>query len=358
MVRRVLVLALLFASPALALAGDAITYRIRQTVTLSAIDEKAKTVEWWVSIPDDHRDQEVLDLSVVSAPGPWRVVREAERGNRFLYVEANSPGKSSLDVVVEFTVRRRPVAAGIDPSKVGAIDDSNRAIFAEELRLDAPNMEVSPEVAKMAAEACGSEKNLAKQAELLLARVAEVADHYSKDPSKPSCGIGSAKACLAQGGGCCTDLHSLFIAMARSRGIPARLQMGYRVQEKNEGKEVDPGYRCWVEYFLPNYGWVPADIVEADAPGGLGKAVWFTGLTERRIWLNEGRDFVLPPNDSKTRVNHMSIAYAEIDGVPARLLPEGDLKPQITRKILCETVVAKTADASDAVGARAAEGGR
>ncbi len=32
-------------------------------------------------------------------------------------------------------------------------------------------------------------------------------------------------------------------------------------------------------------------------------------------------------------VNHMSIAYAEIDGEPARLLPEGDLKPQITRTV-------------------------
>ena len=357
MSRRSLLLALLLTVPSLALAGDTVTYRIRQTVTLNAIDEKAKTVEWWVSIPDDHRDQEVLDLSVVSAPGPWRIVREADHGNRFLYVEAASPGKSSLDVVVEFTVRRRAVAAKVDASEVGAISDANRAFFAEELRLDSPNMEVSPEVAKMAADACGDEKNLAKQAEKLLDKVAEIADHYSKDPSKPNCGIGSVQACLKNGGGCCTDLHSLFIAMARSRGIPARLQMGYRVQEKNEGKEVDPGYRCWVEYFLPNYGWVPADIVEADAPAGLGKAVWFTGLTERRIWLNEGREFLLPPNDSKTRVNHMSIAYAEVDGVPARLLPEGDLKPQITRKVLCETIVAKTADASGARTEPAKAGG-
>ena len=53
---------------------------------------------------------------------------------------------------------------------------------------------------------------------------------------------------------------------ARARGIPARLQMGYRLRETNEGKEVDPGYRCWAEYFVPNYGWVSADIVEADAP--------------------------------------------------------------------------------------------
>src|SRR6185503_19355741 len=123
---------------------------------------------------------------------------------------------------------------------------------------------------KLADEACGAETNLALQAQKLLALVADTADHYSKDPSKPKCGVGDAGDCLTNGGGCCTELHSLFIALARARGIPARLQMGYRLKEANAGKEVDPGYRCWAEYFLPGYGWVPADIVEADDPKGLG----------------------------------------------------------------------------------------
>lgn len=51
--------------------------------------------------------------------------------------------------------------------------------------------------------------------------------------------------------------------------VSARLEMGYRLREPNEGKEVDRGHRCWVEYFVPTYGWVPADIVEADAPSGI-----------------------------------------------------------------------------------------
>jgi hypothetical protein len=139
--------------------------------------------------------------------------------------------------------------------------------------------------------------------------------------------------CLAQHGGCCTDLHSLFIALARARGIPAHLSMGYRLKEANKDKMADPGYRCWVEYFLPNYGWVSADIVEADTPMGLGMARWSKGLTARRVWLNQGREWKLADDLAVGRVNHMSIAYAEIDGTPARLLPEGDLKPQITRQV-------------------------
>jgi hypothetical protein len=196
-------------------------------------------------------------------------------------------------------------------------------------------MEVSDKIRKMADEVCGGETNLAAQASMLMDHVAKIADHYSysKDPNMPNCGIGDAATCLAQGGGCCTDLHSLFIALARARGIPARLSMGYRLQEKNIDKLVDPGYRCWVEYFIPNYGWLSADIVEADTPNGLGPVRWSTGLTARRVWLNQGREFKLADDLKVGRVNHMSIAYAEIDGVPARLLPEGDLKPQITRKV-------------------------
>ena len=309
-------------------------YKVRQTVTLSALDAAAHDVKWWVSIPDDNPDQEVLDLRVVSAPGAWKIVREPENGNRFLYVQATDPGAESLDAVVEFTLRRRGVSVQVDPDRVGRLDDSQRNLFARELRLDAPHMEVTEPIRAMADQVCGDETNIGREAALLLTEVAQSADHYSKDPTKPSCGVGDATACTLNGGGCCTDLHSLFIAMARARGSPARLQMGYRLLAKNVGKEIDPGYRCWAEYFVPGYGWVPADIVEADAPGGLGMGLWFSGLTVERLWLNQGRELLLDSGDDTRRVNHMSIAYAEVDGVPARILPEGELAPQITRKIV------------------------
>jgi hypothetical protein len=310
------------------------TYRVKQTVSLGEIPEGAKDVSWWIAYPSDDRFQEVLDLSVTSAPGDWKVVREPDHGNRFLLVTVKNPPAGALDAVVEFTLRRRAVSVDVDPTKVGALTESHRRLFVDELRTDAPHMAVTPEIRALADKACGEEKNLALQAKALLAAVAANADHYSKDATKPKCSVGDATACLAKGGGCCTDLHSLFISMARARSIPSRLQMGYRLQEKNDGKEVDPGYRCWVEYFLPGHGWVPADIVEADAEGGLGPEQWFDGLTDRRLWLNEGRNFDLAGRRSKERVNTMVIGYAEIDGVPVRLLPEGDKPAQMTRKVL------------------------
>lgn len=309
------------------------TFHVRQTVKLDEIPIGTKQVRWWISIPGDGSYQNVLDFKVVESPGAWRIAREPEHGNQFLYLEASNPQTTSLEAVVEFTLRREPVHIQVDSSRVGLISSAHRVAFADELRLDAPHMVVTSAIQQTADKVCGVETNPAVQARLLLDYVAANADHYSKDPSKPTCGVGDADNCMINGGGCCTDLHSLFIALARARGVPTRLQMGYRLQEKNEHKEVDPGYRCWVEYFLPGYGWVPADIVEADAVGGFGPQRWFTGLTERRLWLNEGREFLLNPRQSGGRVNTMVIGYAELDGIEARVLPDGELKPQLTRRI-------------------------
>ena len=312
------------------------TYHVEQNVTLSEIPLGTKSVKWWISIPNDDRYQEVLDFNVVSAPGTWSTVRELDHGNRFMLVEVTSPQWNSLTTKVEFTLRRRSVFTEIDPAKAGAITDSHRLLFVDALRKDAPHMEASAKIVEFANKTCGTETNIATQANLLLNAVADYADHYSKDPTKPKCSVGDAGDCMTNAGGCCTDMHSMFIALARARGIPARLQMGYRLKEANEGKEVDPGYRCWVEYFVPNYGWISADIVEADAPNGLGRTRWFSGLTERRLWLNEGRELNLIGRAvTDHRVNTMVIGYAEIDGVEARVLADESAKKlaQLSRTV-------------------------
>jgi transglutaminase-like putative cysteine protease len=309
------------------------TYDIQQTVTVNDIPAKARNVRLWISIPDEGPAQRLLNLSVVDAPGSWQIVRDRDRGDRFLYVEINKPGKTELSTTLAFSVQRSAVQIALDPAGATALPDAQKALFAEELALDAPHMKVTDSIRKTAREVCGTETNPVHQVRRLLDYVADTADHYSKNPKVPNCGVGDAGNCIANGGGCCTDLHSLFIALARATGIPSRLQMGYRLQPKNAGVEADPGYRCWVEYFIAGYGWIPADIVEADAGDAAARTRWFTGLTERRLHLNQGREFDLPFKRNKARVNHMSIGYAEIDGTPARVLPEGTKTPQLVRKV-------------------------
>jgi len=309
------------------------TYDVQQTVTLSDIPKGAHNVRLWVSIPDDGPAQRVLDLSVTAAPGAWQVVRDRDRACRFLYLEVTRPKDAELSTTVTFTAERSAVSYDLSAVVATSLSAEQRPLFAEELRLDAPHMEVTEAIRKIARETCADDRNPVTQATKLLNYVADSSDHYSKNPHVPKCGVGDAGNCMAQGGGCCSDLHSLFISLARATGIPARLQMGYRLPPKNAGLEVDPGYRCWAEYFIASQGWIPADIVEADAGDNTGRTKWFSGLTERRLHLNEGRNFDLPYKRNSARVNLMTIGYAEIDGKPVRVLPEGDKAPQLTRKV-------------------------
>jgi hypothetical protein len=58
---------------------------------------------------------------------------------------------------------------------------------------------------------------------------------------------------LTSGEGDCDCFSDLTIALSRAVGLPARLDMG----STYDGDEL--GGHAWVEFYLPNHGWVPAD---------------------------------------------------------------------------------------------------
>src|SRR6185436_12319929 len=197
-------------------------------------------------------------------------------------IVATTKAGGGVSVVVETRVMRQSPAFDMSGTSGGKVDPT---LFTDELRTDAPLMLADKQVMAMAVKACAKETDPKRKAILLLDAVADAADHYSKDASKPKCGRGSAQDCLAHGGGCCTDLHSLFIAAARAVGIPARIEFGYRLNPTKEWTDYDPSYRCWVEYNLPGMGWVPTDLVVADAGDASGRFANYGTLDARRVWL-------------------------------------------------------------------------
>ncbi|MCA9295742.1 MAG: transglutaminase domain-containing protein [Phycisphaerales bacterium] len=201
-------------------------------------------------------------------------------------------------------------------------------------------MAVDARVQSLADAACGTETDVARQVMMLIDAVANNADHYSINSDVPTCGRGAASDCLAHGGGCCTDLHSLFIAMARARGIPARMQYGYRLLDGREGESYNPGYRCWVEFFVPGSGWLATDIVAADN-AKLSAHDWVT-LSSTRIWLWSGRSFTLEPANASGPVDTMIAGWVEVDGEPIDPLPAADGTPSRVGRTLKYEVIKNT----------------
>jgi transglutaminase-like putative cysteine protease len=308
-------LALLAAAGCLGLhtvQADAI-YTVRQTFTVKDTPADAKQVRGWFWMPEDRPEQKVLEFRIVEAPDSLKITRDPRYGRSWLYAEAAANPAKPMQIVTEFKILRRSVSGLADASKAGPITAEHRRTFAAELRLDEKHMEVTPEIQEIAGKLAGNEQNPVIVARKFFDYVIEKSDHYSKfGPMPKGLCLGSAKECLAGSGDCCTDQHALFIALCRARGIPCRLMYGSRVATSNEGKDFDPGYRCWPNFFAPGIGWVPLDISSADTNPARA-AEWFGGLDDQRIEWAEGRDFDLEPR-SKMRPDLVIRGWVEMDG--------------------------------------------
>lgn len=291
------------------------TYRVTHSLVVKDIPEGARRVRVWFWLPDDDEAQKVLDLQIREAPPGTAVTRDPANGHRYLYAEVGDPNGSAVSIKTEFLIRRSRIYVPVDPRRAGALTDAHRAAFSEYLRTDVPEMEVDGRIRDLAGRICGTESNLVVEMRRLIDWVVDNSDHYSKPGAPPSSQKGSASYCLDQKGGACTDQHSLLVSLARARGIPTRLEFGSRLVPEKEGKDLDPGYRCWVLYFVPGYGWVPTDVSAADTNPDK-RDFYASGLDERRIRFLEGRDLDLEPKQEGPRLNLMIAAYAEVDGKP------------------------------------------
>jgi transglutaminase-like putative cysteine protease len=291
------------------------TYVCRHSLSVKDLPEGAKQVRVWFWMPEDTPEQKVLDFRVAEGPQSTQITRDPEYGRKWVYAEAAADPSKPLRLVTEFTLLRSEVRGMADAAKAGPITDAHRVALARELRRDEKHMEVTPEIQRVADELCGAETNPVRIARKAFDYVVQKSEHYSKfGPAPKGKCLGDAMECMAGAGDCCTDQHALFIALCRARGVPCRLIYGSRLKLENEGKDYDPGYRCWPRFFAPGLGWVPLDISSADTAKE-DPDRWFGGLDDRRIEWAEGRDFELSPR-SAVRPDLVIRAWCEVDGKP------------------------------------------
>jgi Transglutaminase-like enzymes, putative cysteine proteases len=104
-------------------------------------------------------------------------------------------------------------------------------------------------------------------------------------------GLLGAKALLTNGEGECGEFASLFIALARAKGIPARPVVGYWAVSGLEQTHV------WAEFYLEGIGWIPADpTVGQSQPSRNGiPDFYFGNMDNQRVILNKGFNIPMAP---------------------------------------------------------------
>jgi len=166
-------------------------------------------------------------------------------------------------------------------------------------------------------------------------------DNSFRDPKTRGCGLGDVPQLLGRPGGKCADISSLYVAIARSAGVPAREILGLRLGKK-DGTDITGWQHCWAEFYLPGTGWVavdPADVrkamltqnLELSDPKVAELREYFFGTVDPyRIRMSEGRDLTLNPPQQGQAINYLMYPFAQVGDQTIDWLDPATFKYKIT----------------------------
>jgi uncharacterized protein (TIGR03000 family) len=263
--------------------------------------EPGKKARVWLPVATTSDDQEVKLVSEEAGGAVGSIAREPKYGNQVYSVEVEPKQDGNAVVAIVYRVKRMEVRG---ESKVTDADREQDALF---LKPDA----LVPTGGKPATLIEG--KSLpSDQVGLGRALYDVVNGHmrYSKD--QPGWGKGDANWACDSRFGNCTDFHSLFISLARTKNVPAKFEMGFSIPEKRGQGEI-AGYHCWAKFKPAGRGWIPVDISEADKNPSMTE-YYFGNLTEDRVAFSVGRDIDLTPRQAGPALNFFIYPYVEVDG--------------------------------------------
>ncbi|MDH3347715.1 MAG: transglutaminase domain-containing protein [Desulfobulbaceae bacterium] len=150
-----------------------------------------------------------------------------------------------------------------------------------------------------------------------------ICENMFRDPETRGCGKGDVCNLLVTRGGKCSDILSVFVALARASGVPAREVFGIR-QGKKGDTNITGWQHCWAEFYLPGYGWMvvdPGDVRKKmlrekleldDAKTAEYREYFWGGVDPYRVKLGIGRDLTLSPAQNGPSVNYLMYPYAQI----------------------------------------------
>lgn len=275
-------------------------------VNLNNIPLHTSELKVWLPFLPQTPYQEIEDVKI-NPPEYSAIASDKTYNNKILSYTIKSPKDPSIKISVHYRIKRleysnKPGAVMMTAAKNHTQED--RSKYLEPNRL----VTLSPKIKELSAE-------IAKDKITTIAKARAIYDYVfnnlSYDKTIPGWGNGDTeRACLIKAGNC-TDFHSLFISLARARGIPAKFVIGVPLPQDQEG-EIK-GYHCWAEFYDETIGWIPVDISEA-WKDKTKYEYYFGNLAENRIEFTQGRDIVLEPTASGEPLNYFFYPYAEVDG--------------------------------------------
>lgn len=293
-------------------------------------NETAKNVRLWNPYPVSNDNQMITNVKINGNYNYSGIYREPENGNMIIYAEWTNPQEFPT-LNFSFNISRKEIFLKNFPEEEGAIPvDMNKFLLPTSLG------PVDGIVKKISNEITEGKNTILSKATAIYDYLIE---HGERDPDLNFCGEGDVCKLLQNMRGKCVDFSSVFTALSRSAGIPAREILGTRISKDGD---ITGAYHCRAEFYLPNYGWVPVDPSDVaklmlnenlkinDTKVVEARDYFFGAQTETYVDLSTGRDVILNPEQKAGPINYFMYPYAEVNGEPLDFISQEYLKYTVT----------------------------
>ena len=278
--------------------------------------EKGKKVRVWLPVPHNSEYQTVENV-VYEAGMVKAQMNTDSNGNQILYVEWDKDIVPNHRVIkLMFDVKRDEV---LRPE----LKEDDKEELTDEIKKylePSKNLPLNDHVKNKAKEVTEGKTTDLEKARAIYDWVIA---NMNRNEDVKGCGEGDVCALLdTTMSGKCTDINSMFVALCRASGIPAREHFGIRIN----ADDITKNQHCWAEFYLKGTGWVsadPADVLKAVLKNNWTKEqeetkekqeYYWGNLDAERIILSDGRDLKLNPAQAGEALNDFGYPYAEIDG--------------------------------------------
>ena len=304
---RPLALLLLALTALPALAAGSRTFEFSYQLLAGELPTGA-AVDIYLPLPAEHAGQRVVASSLQSNM-PGEIGVEERHGNRYYRIHRPANINAPVQATLNWTVERSTVT-------VGSTDGASEAELALYL---APNslVPVGHEILQPILAEIHEQRADDSPEATARAIYDWVVDNVEYKKVGTGWGNGDTFWACSERYGNCTDFHALFIALARSEGIPARFEIGFPVPLERPSGDIG-GYHCWVQFYLPGRGWVPIDASEAAKHPQQRELLYGTHPADR-IHFTTGRDLVLSEGSAAQPLNYFVYPYVEVGGKPWRV---------------------------------------
>src|SRR5271163_2861000 len=312
------------------------SFRVKNVFTVKA-PKDAATVRIWFAVPQEDAYSVITNFNV-EAETPIHYNWDTW-GNKVGYIEIRGGVPAPITITETFDLKRTEMRNAVDPKATRPLTGAERAALARYLQ-PTTYVVVNDQIKSLATSIVGGETNPVLAARKIYDWTLQNVDYWVKDPDHLKASpVGSSEYCLRTKTGNCTDFHSLFASLAMAAGIPTRMVYGSLLKPTLNGIQIDGSYHCWIQFFAPNYGWLPLDVSLANIYGkefpltdknkdlverttatgykGIDRSkvdYYFGNLDERRVTWSMGRDLILQPPQNDGPVNALAKIYVEIDG--------------------------------------------